>query len=160
MRRPQGNSSSSSSSSRGWTEPQLVSGTLYGSETFDPLQLLAQLLLLLSCFYVLLCLFSFGTLTVLQQRQLGSHHAQQADLLLLERNEQQQQLQQLQQQQPGVASPTPFESAAAAATAAAKTLQNPVSRRVSLLFSSGNPSTHKETAAALDAAMLLTGALL
>ncbi|KAL8426482.1 hypothetical protein Efla_001784 [Eimeria flavescens] len=149
MRRP-GNSSNSSSS-RHWRGPELVSGTLYGGETFDPVLLLAQLLLLLSCFYLLLCAASLGSLTLLQHRQLSPSHAQQPDLLLLDDSKQQQQ-----QQPPTVA------SAAAAATAAATraAAQQVVSRRVSLLFSSGSPDTPKETAAALDAAMLLTGIFL
>lgn len=135
--------------------PQLVSGTLYGPETNDPLLLLSQLLQLMSCFYMLLSLFSLGALTLLRHRQLSSHLEQQPDLLLLEG-------QQLQQQKPDAAA---FlhqkESAAALVTAAAGVSGGlPPARRLSLLFSSGSSETPKETAAALDAALLLTGAAL
>ncbi|OEH77396.1 transmembrane protein [Cyclospora cayetanensis] len=127
--------------------PQLLQGTLYGGDKFDPVMLFSQLLLLLSSFYVLLSGASFGALTVLQNRQLPRQTEPQSDLLVPDKQEQ--------VQQPEVALPRRKEDLAPTVTP--QPLQG---RQVLFLFSSGSSETLPETGAALDAALLLTGALL
>lgn len=121
----------------------VLSGELYGSEPFDPILLLSQLLLLQSCFYVLLCGFALTAFPL-------------ANSLLAE----------------GPAISLPRLSPSAATSEPSVRLEEPRHSsdkelpgksgafRVSLLFSSGDADTPLPAAFAIDSALVLTGVVL